>query len=35
MTLIEDQERVQLAEVQRWFNYWKLQISEIRACFED
>ena len=32
---IETEEQVQLAEIQRWVNYWKLQISEVKACFED
>ena len=32
---IEDQEQEQLAEIQRWVNFWKLQLSEIKACFED
>jgi len=32
---VETEEQVQLAEIQRWVNYWKLQISEVKACFED
>ena len=32
---IEDQEHKQLAEIQRWVNFWKLQLSEIKTCLED
>jgi len=35
LSKIEDQEQEQLAEIQRWVNFWKLQLSEIKACFED
>lgn len=35
LSKIEDQEQEQLAEIQRWVNFWKLQLSEIKAVFED
>ena len=35
LSKIEDQEQEQLAEIQRWVNFWKLQLSEIKACFDD
>ena len=34
-TRIDEQEKDQLFELERWETYWNLQLSEIKACFDD